>query len=44
MQKKIRLDKLLVINGLVKNVNIAKAIIMSVKVILNEKKNRKTRY
>ncbi len=41
MKKKIRLDKLLVINGLVKNVNIAKAIIMSGKVIVNEKKIEK---
>ena len=39
--KKIRLDKLLVLNGLVNNVNKAKAIIMAGKVIVNEKKIEK---
>ena len=37
MQKKIRLDKLLVVNGLVNNVNKAKALIMAGKVLVNEK-------
>ena len=41
MQKKIRLDKLLVVNGLVNNVNKAKALIMAGKVIVNEKKIEK---
>ena len=38
--KKLRLDKLLVLNGLVNNVNKAKAIIMAGKVLVNEKKLR----
>ena len=37
-EKKIRLDKLLVLNGLVDNVNKAKALIMAGKVIVNDKK------
>ncbi|MEC6997401.1 MAG: TlyA family RNA methyltransferase [Pseudomonadota bacterium] len=41
MQKKIRLDKLLVVNGLVNNVNKAKALIMAGKVLVNEKKIEK---
>ena len=38
MKKKNRLDKLLVEKGYVDNINKAKALIMSGKVIVNEKK------
>ena len=41
MKKKNRLDKLLVEKGYVDNINIAKALIMSGKVIVNEKKIEK---
>jgi len=38
MKEKIRLDKLLVLNNYAENVNKAKALVMSGKVIVNEKR------
>ena len=38
MKEKVRLDKLLVLKGNAENVNKAKALIMTGKVLVNEKK------